>query len=460
MAGTRLLHADIRASRCDTSRTIVGLGGRPVEWSARDRAPLRLTSSALQHSALVDVSRNPRIESGSVSITEASQRPGLSRYTLRYYERADLIQPVGRSPSGQRKLRGERPGLVCVRWSDCAKPGCQSRRCSTLLGYAPAGRRHWSNDGSCSTSTDARSRPPLLNSRTTSRHCSTKSSSTRSASTRTHHDSRVEPRPCGHSDPSCSGGEGRTARPATIALGHLRCPSAMPTTTFRATSQQHRRWSNTVNHNPTAAFTTLGDVLSADIERARYQRGAEILAQVDGAGSQKAIESLGDVAPTLAHHVVAYGFGDVYARPGLTPPQRQLATLGMLTALAGCEPRLHVPVNASLNVGLTASEIVEAITHAAVYCGSRRHSTRSSSPSRSSPKGTCRTSPPAIRTARGPVRRRRRRSTDVGQTGPDCPPSARPRRIRHHEHRTATAEPRGSRPISPVSTDYPAIHHC
>ena len=41
----------------------------------------------------------------------------------------------------------------------------------------------------------------------------------------------------------------------------------------------------------------------------------------------------------------------------------------MLTALGGCEPQLDVHINASLNVGLTPSEIVEAIIHAAVYCG-------------------------------------------------------------------------------------------
>jgi 4-carboxymuconolactone decarboxylase len=41
----------------------------------------------------------------------------------------------------------------------------------------------------------------------------------------------------------------------------------------------------------------------------------------------------------------------------------------MLTALGGCEPQLDVHINASLNVGLTPSEIVEAMVHAAVYCG-------------------------------------------------------------------------------------------
>lgn len=116
-------------------------------------------------------------------------------------------------------------------------------------------------------------------------------------------------------------------------------------------------------------MTDQTSLLGNAIDQARYDRGATVLAAVDGEGGRRVVESLADVAPALAHHVVAYGFGDVYARPGLTPQQRQLVTLGMLTALGGCEPQLEVHVNASLNVGLTAAQIVEALTHAAVYCG-------------------------------------------------------------------------------------------
>ena len=110
-------------------------------------------------------------------------------------------------------------------------------------------------------------------------------------------------------------------------------------------------------------------LLGPDLDRARYDRGAAVLAAVDGEGGQRVVDALADVAPALAHHVVAHGFGDVYARPGLDPRQRQLVTLGALTALGGCEPQLEVHVNAALNVGVTPQEIVEALTHAAVYCG-------------------------------------------------------------------------------------------
>jgi 4-carboxymuconolactone decarboxylase len=104
-------------------------------------------------------------------------------------------------------------------------------------------------------------------------------------------------------------------------------------------------------------------------EKARFARGAAVLNAVDGGAAPAVMDALADVAPALAHHIVAFGFGDIYARAGLDPKQRQLITLGILTALGGCEPELEVHVRTSLNVGLTPSEIVETFTHAAGYCG-------------------------------------------------------------------------------------------
>jgi 4-carboxymuconolactone decarboxylase len=109
--------------------------------------------------------------------------------------------------------------------------------------------------------------------------------------------------------------------------------------------------------------------LTPEVDEARYQRGFEVLNAVDGEAGQQVVAALADVAPDLARHIVAYGFGDVYARPGLVAGQRQLVTLGALTALGGCEAQLEVHVGAALNVGLSPREIVEAVIHSAVYCG-------------------------------------------------------------------------------------------
>lgn len=70
----------------------------------------------------------------------------------------------------------------------------------------------------------------------------------------------------------------------------------------------------------------------------RYEHGLEILRQIDGEAGQKVIDSLADVSPQLGREVISWAFGDTYARPGLPPRDRQLVTLGALTALGGCLP--------------------------------------------------------------------------------------------------------------------------
>lgn len=113
---------------------------------------------------------------------------------------------------------------------------------------------------------------------------------------------------------------------------------------------------------------TQHDIGSADnIERRNH--GMDVLREIDGDAGVKVIDSLADLSPALGHHVAAFAFGDIYSRPGLDARSRQLVTIGVLTALGGCEPQLKVHIGAALNVGLTPDEIVEAILHATVYAG-------------------------------------------------------------------------------------------
>jgi 4-carboxymuconolactone decarboxylase len=121
------------------------------------------------------------------------------------------------------------------------------------------------------------------------------------------------------------------------------------------------------------ATTGLNDVAgptdAAETRQDRFDRGMDVLTKVNGDGGQRVVDSLADVSPELAHQIAAWAFGDVYSRPGLVPRDRELLTLGMLTALGGCEGQLEVHVHAALNVGLTPEEIVEALLQSAVYCG-------------------------------------------------------------------------------------------
>jgi 4-carboxymuconolactone decarboxylase len=107
-----------------------------------------------------------------------------------------------------------------------------------------------------------------------------------------------------------------------------------------------------------------------DAERsARFERGWRRLMEVDAEGGERVIESLEDVAPDLGRYVVEFAFGEIYQRPVLDLRQRQLVTISALTTLGSAEPQLEVHINAALNVGLTAREVVEAILHCIPYTG-------------------------------------------------------------------------------------------
>ncbi|MEV0891942.1 carboxymuconolactone decarboxylase family protein [Promicromonospora sp. MEB111] len=101
----------------------------------------------------------------------------------------------------------------------------------------------------------------------------------------------------------------------------------------------------------------------------RFASGKAALDAIHDDAGHGVIESLSDIAPELGHQIVAWGYGDILSRPGLEPQQRQLVTLGILTAMGGSEPQLEVHIGASLNVGLTPQQIIEVFLHSSVYCG-------------------------------------------------------------------------------------------
>lgn len=101
----------------------------------------------------------------------------------------------------------------------------------------------------------------------------------------------------------------------------------------------------------------------------RFRRGWTRLAEVDGEAGARVVEGLVDLAPDLARYVVEFGFGDVYARPGLDLRSRELATVAMLAALGTARPQLEVHLHGALNVGCRPEEVVEVLVQVALYAG-------------------------------------------------------------------------------------------
>ncbi|SFT86574.1 carboxymuconolactone decarboxylase family protein [Mesorhizobium sp. YR577] len=101
----------------------------------------------------------------------------------------------------------------------------------------------------------------------------------------------------------------------------------------------------------------------------RFERGKRALAEIDGAGGEKVIAALADIAPDFARYIIEFPFGDIYCREGLGLREREIATIAALTALGNASPQLKVHIEAGLNVGLTRDEITEVIIQMAVYAG-------------------------------------------------------------------------------------------
>ncbi|MGW7292682.1 carboxymuconolactone decarboxylase family protein [Streptomyces xiamenensis] len=104
-------------------------------------------------------------------------------------------------------------------------------------------------------------------------------------------------------------------------------------------------------------------------DRDRFGEGLTILRELAGEEHPSVLDSFSDVAPDLGRFTVEFPYGDIYARRTLTLRQRQLATIGALTALGHALPQLRFHINGALNVGCTRREITEAIMHVVIYAG-------------------------------------------------------------------------------------------
>ncbi|MCD7035181.1 carboxymuconolactone decarboxylase family protein [Metabacillus sp. GX 13764] len=82
----------------------------------------------------------------------------------------------------------------------------------------------------------------------------------------------------------------------------------------------------------------------------------------------KIVDDLKDIAPDVADMIIDFGYGEVYAREGLTNKQRALVTISSLVT-QGTEPQLELHLNTGLTAGLTRKEIVESLIQLIPYTG-------------------------------------------------------------------------------------------
>jgi 4-carboxymuconolactone decarboxylase len=101
---------------------------------------------------------------------------------------------------------------------------------------------------------------------------------------------------------------------------------------------------------------------------AQYSSGARESATASTAQPTPAQRMFGDISPKLAELTDNVLFGDVWARPELSPRDRSLVTVSALIAMNRPD-QLRSHLARARDNGVTQEELIEAITHLAFYAG-------------------------------------------------------------------------------------------
>ncbi|MEX3745898.1 MULTISPECIES: carboxymuconolactone decarboxylase family protein [Lysinibacillus] len=103
----------------------------------------------------------------------------------------------------------------------------------------------------------------------------------------------------------------------------------------------------------------------------RFSKGYETIKQyVTEEEAARMIESdaLADVAPDLRKMIIEFAYGEVYSRPGLDAKSRALVVMTAVVT-QGAAPQTKTHIKRGLHVGLTQTEIVEALLQLVPYIG-------------------------------------------------------------------------------------------
>ena len=99
------------------------------------------------------------------------------------------------------------------------------------------------------------------------------------------------------------------------------------------------------------------------------ERGLKLRRQMFGNQAVEArMNAAGDFGQPLQDIINAYGYGDIWSRPGLDKKIRSLVVIGM-TAAINRPAEFAVHVRGALANGATPDEIREVLLLLALYCG-------------------------------------------------------------------------------------------
>ncbi len=103
-------------------------------------------------------------------------------------------------------------------------------------------------------------------------------------------------------------------------------------------------------------------------ESQRYERGIEVLRDLNNGQSQPVFEAMRKEFPFLADSTASYALGDVWGRQVLDPKSRQLAAMAAFAAL-GLRGFFKTHAGYALNMGASPEELKEIVYLVTVPAG-------------------------------------------------------------------------------------------
>ena len=103
----------------------------------------------------------------------------------------------------------------------------------------------------------------------------------------------------------------------------------------------------------------------------RFEKGLETLKKYvneEEATQLVTQDALASIAPDLRKLIVEFAYGDIYSREGLDEKKRALVVISSVVS-QGALPQIKTHVARGLQIGLTPTEIVEAMLQLIPYIG-------------------------------------------------------------------------------------------
>lgn len=114
----------------------------------------------------------------------------------------------------------------------------------------------------------------------------------------------------------------------------------------------------------------MAEARGSDLRSETFEAGMTLIQQMGGQQRPAVLDLFDSIGETtFGEQCVEFVYGTVYHRPGLSLPERQLATIGALTALGYAASQLTFHAKAAINVGCARQQVIEAIIQVSSFAG-------------------------------------------------------------------------------------------